>query len=180
MGIITIIGDTSCPNVGTIMLSSVLLIIMPFFKCVQQIIIHFQLNSNSNSNRLTLPKLTETVGKELREPILLRLVQFFFFYCPECQFYRKREKEKQETNIKHNTSYILWKLSFRTTNNALFLLCSEIFIFYFSYSFTQFLPCTLLITVTLNTYIQGSLVLNGSSSHGGDCFSVANHIPCFS
>lgn len=26
----------------------------------------FQLNSNSNSNRLTLPKLTATVGKELR------------------------------------------------------------------------------------------------------------------
>lgn len=57
---------------------------------MQQIIIHFQLNRNSNSNRLTLPKLTATVGKELREPILLKLEQFF--KLPR-MFYKEKEKE---------------------------------------------------------------------------------------
>lgn len=37
----------------------------------------FPVNSNSNGNRLTLPKLTEAVGEELKEPILLRVVQCF-------------------------------------------------------------------------------------------------------
>lgn len=29
----------------------------------------FSVNSNSKSNRLTLPRLTEAVGEELKEPI---------------------------------------------------------------------------------------------------------------
>lgn len=60
---------------------------------MQQIIIHFQLNSNSNSNRPTLPKLTATVGKELRESILLKLGQFF--KLPR-MFYKEREGKKSK------------------------------------------------------------------------------------
>lgn len=51
------------------MLSAVLLIIMPFFLMCAAAHNAFSVNSNSKSNRLTLPRLTEAVGEELKEPI---------------------------------------------------------------------------------------------------------------